>query len=163
MTDQPRIVLLMGPSTYRSAAFSHAADHLGLTVFRGLDLPEELSDYWHVTLPLDFSDPDSAARCLVEFATKHPVHAILSVDDGATLIAARASAALGLPHNDPESALAARDKYVMRHALAAGGVPVPVFSHYRLDAQPGEISRATRFPVVVKSTRLNGSRGVMRV
>ena len=117
MTDRPRIVLLMGPSTYRSAAFMQATERLDLQVIRGLDLPDELSDYWQVTLPLDFSDPDRAARQLVVFAAEQPVDAILSVDDSATLIAAKASAALGLPHNDPASALAARDKYTMREAL----------------------------------------------
>jgi biotin carboxylase len=163
MTDRPRIVLLMGPSTYRSAAFMHAAERLDLDVVRGLDLPDELSEYWHVTLPLDFSDPDRAALQLVEFAAQQPVHAILSVDDSATLIAAKASSTLGLPHNEPASALAARDKYAMRAALRAGGVPVPEFAAYRLDVDPSDVVRNTTFPAVVKPTRLNGSRGVIRV
>ena len=163
LADNLAIVLLMGPSTYRSAAFLHAADRLGLRVIRGLDLPDELSSYWHVTLPLDFSDPDAAARTLIAHAAEHPVRAILSVDDSATLIAARASAALGLPHNDPESALAARDKLVMRRALDSSGVPVPSFSPYRLDANPHEIAANVTYPAVVKPARLNGSRGVIRV
>lgn len=163
MDERPRVVLLMGPSTYRSAAFHSAAERLELDVVRGLDLPDELADYWQVTLSLDFSKPDEAVDHLVAFARENPVRAILSVDDSATLVAASASARLALPHNDPDSALAARDKYVMRRAFAAGGVPVPEFAVYPLDAAAEEIARRTTYPAVVKPTRLNGSRGVIRV
>jgi biotin carboxylase len=153
----------MGPSTYRSAAFTSAAERLGLNVIRGLDLPDQLSDYWQVNLPLDFSHPDEAAARLVEFAREEPVRAILSIDDSATLVAAKASGALGLPHNDPDSALAARDKFVMRRALAAGGVPVPAFRSYPVGSDARDIARDVTYPAVVKPTRLNGSRGVIRV
>ena len=129
---------------------------------RGLDLPEHLSDYWHVTLPLDFANPDAAASSLVSYAAENAVHAILSVDDSATLLAAKASSLLGLPHNDPDSALAARDKFVMRNALAAGGAPVPEYRVYSLDSDATEIAKSWTYPCVVKPTRLNGSRGVVR-
>ena len=162
MSERPRIVLLMGPSTYRLAAFVRAAERLELEVVRGLDLPEHLSDYWHVSLPLDFANPDVAAASLVSYAGEHPVRAILSVDDSATMLAARASSMLGLPHNDPDSALAARDKFVMRNALAAGGAPVPEYRVYSLDVDPTEIAKSWLYPCVVKPTRLNGSRGVVR-
>jgi biotin carboxylase len=163
MSDRPRVVLLMGPSTYRSAAFTSAAERLELDVIRGLDLPDELSDYWQVTLPLDFAKPDESAAHLIAFAREQPVDAILSVDDSATLVAAKASATLGLPHNDPDSSLAARDKYVMRCALAFAGVPVPEFHVYPLGVDPTVVAASTVYPAVVKPTRLNGSRGVIRV
>jgi biotin carboxylase len=162
MTEQPRIVLLMGPSTYRSAAFLAAAERLGLAVIRGLDLPNQLADYWQVRLPLDFSRPDEAAARLAAYASENEIRAILSVDDSATLIAAKANARLGLPHNDPRSALAARDKLAMRQALADGGVPVPAFRPYPVGSDPEIVARETMYPCVVKPTRLNGSRGVIR-
>jgi biotin carboxylase len=163
MPEQPRIVLLMGPSTYRSTAFMSAAERLQLEVVRGIDLPEQLSDYWQVELPLDFTRPDEAAAALADYAASHPVRAILSVDDSATLVAAKGSALLGLPHNDSDSALAARDKAVMRRAMAAGGVPVPAFHVFRLDIDPDRVASAIDYPSVLKPTRLNGSRGVIRV
>lgn len=162
MTFRPRIVLLMGPSTYRSAAFLQAAERLELDVIRGLDLPDSLSDYWQVTLPLDFSRPDESAARLADFVATHPVGAILSVDDSATLVAARAAELAGLPHNDPVSALAARDKWVMRHAMAAHGVPVPSFRIFEVGADATEAAATVEFPCVIKPTRLNGSRGVIR-
>ena len=156
-----RVVLLMSPATYRAGAFLGAAKRLGLEVVRGIDLPEPLAEYWDVPLGLDFTRPEAAAGQLVA-ALEGPVDAVLSVDDGATLVAALASAALGLPHNDPASALAARDKFVMREALAAGGVPVPAYRRYPLTADPREIATEVEFPCVVKPLRLSGSRGVIR-
>jgi biotin carboxylase len=161
-TSRPRIVLLMGPATYRSHAFQAAADRLGLDVVRGLDLPDALQGYWQVRLPLDFAAPDDAAATLAAFAREHDVRAILSVDDSATLIAAKANALLDLPHNDPDSALAARDKFVMRTAMQAGGVPVPAYRACAIDADPLEAIAGVGFPCVIKPARLNGSRGVIR-
>jgi len=158
----PRVVLLMSPATYRAGAFLGAAERLGLEVVQGIDLPESLTEYWHVPLGLDFTRPELAAADLVAYAREHPVAAILSVDDSATLVAAQASAALGLPHNDPGAALAARDKLVMRERLAAAGVPVPPFRPYPATADPAAIAATVAYPCVVKPLRLSGSRGVIR-
>ena len=86
----------------------------------------------------------------------------VALDDSATLLAARAAAALSLPHNDPHAALAARDKWVMREALRRGGVPVPDYRRYPLATDPATVAGEVPFPVVVKPTRLSGSRGVIR-
>ncbi len=118
--ERKRILLLMSPATYRAGAFLSAAQRLQLEVVVGIDLPETLAEYWHVPLGVDFADIEASVRTIVEFAQQHPLHAILSVDDGATELAARASAALGLAHNSPEAAEAARDKLLMRTLMSAG-------------------------------------------
>jgi len=158
----PRIVLLMSPATYRAGAFLAAAARLNLDVVRGIDLPEHLAAYWDVQLGLDFTRPEAAAAKLVAYAADHPIDAILALDDSATLVAAIASQALSLPRNDPHSALAARDKFVMRERLASAGVPVPTYRRYRLTSDPHQIAAETTFPCVVKPLRLSGSRGVIR-
>src|SRR5258706_12083535 len=109
-----RLLLLVTPTTYRAEAFCDAAARLGVEVIRGLDLPPALAETWGVPLALDFSDPDAAMRAIVAYAQDHPLDSVIAVDDGATLVAARAGAALGLPHNPPEAAEAARDKGIMR-------------------------------------------------
>lgn len=162
LSARPRVILLMGPSTYRSAAFMAAAERLGLEVVRGLDLPPHLQDYWQVDLPLDFADPEAAAARLAAYVAEQPTQAILAVDDSATLVAAGASALAGLPHNDPASALAARDKAVMRRAMAAAGIAIPEFRTFPLSIDPQNVADEFAYPVVVKPTRLNGSRGVIR-
>jgi biotin carboxylase len=161
---RPRVVLLAGPATYRADAFLTAARGLDLDVVQALDLPQPLQESLCVTAPLvlDYASEVTAVARLAAFAATRPVDAMLALDDSATLLAARAAAALGLPHNDPHAALAARDKWVMREALRRGGVPVPDFRRYPLAADPATVAGEIPFPVVVKPTRLSGSRGVIR-
>src|SRR5215469_15446330 len=160
--EQQRVLLLMSPSTYRAGAFLSAARDLNLEVVVGIDLPETLSDYWHVPLGLDFLDQESSVRTIVEYTRQHPIAAIISVDDSASEIAARASAALGLAHNSPQATEAARDKLLMRRLMAEGGAPCPVFRPFLLSDDPAWIATQVTYPCVVKPLRLSGSRGVMR-
>ncbi len=164
---QPSVVTVMSPATYRGGAFSEAAKSIGVDLVRAIDLPDALSERRQVDLALDFADPDAAVERIVAFARSReagtsPVTAILAVDDRGALIAARASVMLGLAHNDPDSALAARDKFVMRERLAAGGVPVPTYQRFPANIDPATIAGNIAFPCVVKPLLLSGSRGVIR-
>jgi len=160
--EKKRVLLLMSPATYRAGAFLSAARSLNLEVVVGIDLPETLSEYWHVPLGLDFADPEASVRTIVEFAREHPIHAIISVDDSATELAARAGTALGLAHNSPQAAEAARDKLLMRALMSAGGAPCPIFRPFSLSDNPDLIATLVSYPCVVKPLRLSGSRGVIR-
>src|SRR6266699_4651707 len=160
--EQQRVLLLMSPATYRVGAFLSAARNLNLEVVVGIDLPEKLSEYWHVSLGLDFLDPEASVRTIVEYARQHPIAAIISVDDSASEIAARASGALGLAHNSPRAAEAARDKLLMRRLMTAGGAPCPVFRPFLLSDDPAWVAAQVTYPCVVKPLRFSGSRGVIR-
>src|SRR5437764_12682262 len=102
--EKKRVILLMSPATYRAGAFLGAAKRLNLEVVVGIDLPETLSEYWHVPLGVDFTVPQASVLTIVEYAREQPITAILAVDDGATELAALASAASALTHNSPRSA-----------------------------------------------------------
>ncbi len=160
--QRKRVLLLMAPATYRAGAFLGAAEAADVSVIQGVDQPPELAQRWNVPLALDFSDPEASSQAIVAFAQRSPVDAILSVDDSGSLVAALASAALGLPHNSPTAALAARDKGVMREALAAGGVACPVFRRFNVYDDAAWVASQVGYPCVVKPLRLNGSRGVIR-
>lgn len=160
--ERKRILLLMSPATYRAGAFLKAARQLNLEVVVGIDLPETLADYWHVPLGVDFANIETSVRTIVEFAQQHPIHAILSVDDSACELAAHASASLGLAHNSPQAAEAARDKWLMRRLMSAGGAPCPVFRPFLLSDDPEDIATQVTYPCVLKPLRLSGSRGVIR-
>jgi biotin carboxylase len=160
--EQKRVLLLMSPATYRAGAFLSAARNLNLEVVVGIDLPESLSEYWHVPLGLDFANPDASVNTIVEFHRKHPIQAIISVDDSATELAARAGIAIGLAHNSPQAAEAARDKLLMRTLMSAGGGPCPIFRPFLLHNDPAIIASQVSYPCVVKPLRLSGSRGVIR-
>src|SRR5437588_9000123 len=108
-----RLLLLMSPATYRAGAFLKAARHLNLEVVVGVDLPETLADYWHVPLGVDFADIPTSVQTIIEYAQLQHIDAVLSVDDSACELAAHASLALGLSHNSPHAAEAARDKLLM--------------------------------------------------
>jgi biotin carboxylase len=157
-----RLLLLVTPSSYRANAFSSAAASLGVEVVRGVDMPEPLAALYKVPLALDFGDPEGSSAKIAAFATHTPVSAILAVDDSGTLLASHANQRLGLPHNDPAAALAARNKYVMRTMLQAGGVPVPDFIRVSGETDPVTIAHTIEYPVVVKPLLLSGSRGVIR-
>lgn len=160
--EKKRIILLMSPASYRGGAFLSAAKRLHLEVVVGIDLPETLAEYWHVPLGVDFADPQASVQTIVEYAKEHPITAILSVDDGASELAALASAALGLAHNSPRAAEAARDKLLMRTLMSKGGAPCPVFRSFPLGDDPTQVAEQVTYPCVVKPLRLSGSRGVIR-
>jgi formate-dependent phosphoribosylglycinamide formyltransferase (GAR transformylase) len=162
MTSMKRLLLLTTSNSYRSRAFITVAGELGVEIVRGVNIPKPLAELYGIRLALDFSQPDEAVAEIVEAAQDEPFDAILAVDDTGTLLAARASAALGLPHNEPRAAEAARNKYRMRQLLSAGGIPCPWFRCFSGDEELATIAATLPYPVVVKPLLLSGSRGVIR-
>jgi formate-dependent phosphoribosylglycinamide formyltransferase (GAR transformylase) len=158
-----RLLLLMTTHTYRANAFLEAARCLRLPVVVGSERPQALSSVNPAGyLTLDFLAPEAATRTIVEFHQQYPIAAVVAADDDGVVLAASASAALGLSHNPIESVMAARNKYRMRQILAAAGVPGPRFWHFRLDHDPTEMARHVDYPCVLKPLSLSASRGVIR-
>lgn len=166
MLKPRRVLLLLTPRTYRARAFIEAADKLEIEVVKAIDMHRQLADYWNYRLGLDYSNPAEAVRNIVEFAAEFPLGAIVAVDDSGSHIAALASQALGLPHNSPEAAEAARDKHRMRQLLAAGNVQAPRSALYYFDNSNNDnipaIAAEAPYPCVLKPLNLSGSRGVIR-
>ena len=163
-TTQPpkRALLLIHAHTYRAQPFLQAAQRAGIQAVMGVDMDKALADYWDYPLGLDFNDLDAATGAIVAYAQERPLDAIIAVDDKGSLLAAQASQALGLAHNAPAAALAARDKFTMRTALAQAGVLCPNFQRFTTDQDRFAIARQVEYPCVVKPLTLNGSRGVIR-
>lgn len=162
------VVMVMSPASYRVGAFANAARRIGMSLIRAVDAPEGVSNHANCDVLLDFTDCDGSVERIVEFVRDREresagVASVLAIDDRGALIAARANAALGIPHNDPDSVLAARDKFVMRERLAEGGVRVPEYRRVPATVDPATISRDLDYPCVVKPLLLSGSRGVIRV
>jgi len=157
-----RVLLLTTPNTYRAQAFLAAAERMGVEVIIATDMQAELAESWGQQLGLEFQRIEQAVAAIVAFAAEQPLSAIIAVDDSGSLLAARASAALGLPHNAPDAAESARDKYLMRTLLARAGVPSPPFRLCSTGDNPHALAERVEYPCVVKPLRLNGSRGVIR-
>jgi biotin carboxylase len=158
-----RLLLLMTTTTYRAHAFLEAAKRLGVPVTVGSERPQALASAnlaGHLTL--DFEAPEKASRTIIEFAKAHSIGGVVAADDDGVILAAMASAALGLPHNPSEAVAAARDKYRMRQILAGVGIRSPRFWRFPIDNDPAEMARRVDYPCVIKPLSLSASRGVIR-
>jgi biotin carboxylase len=149
--------------TYRARAFLAAAEGMGIDLVAGSEIEQSLSaanPAGHLTL--DFSQPESAADKIQEFARRHPLDAIIPADDDGVVIAAMASHLLGLRHNPVSAVREARDKFRMRIRLAEAGVPGPEFRKVFLDANAEAAALSAPYPCVLKPMTLSASRGVIR-
>jgi biotin carboxylase len=121
-----RVLLLMPSNTYHAADFIAAAGRLGIEVSVGTDRSQAFQDRQPAaTLTLDFTDVESATAAIGSFAGRYPLQGVVGADDEATVLAASAAAALGLPHNPPAAVAATRDKPALRRALHDAGLPSP--------------------------------------
>ncbi len=152
----------MPTTTYRADSFLDAARRMNLEVVVGSDFCHVLADEWGVPLSLRFRYVSQAVEDIVAYARDHTLNAIVPVDDHTTEIAARACEVLDLPHNTPEAAIAARNKYLMREMLSGSGEWCPYFARYEVTDQPEQIAAKQPYPCVLKPVLLSGSRGVIR-
>jgi biotin carboxylase len=157
------IMLLCRTTSYRLDDFRAAAARRGVGLLVGTDRCSELAAVWPEeafgSVALDFRDPDAAVDAIVARAPS----AIIPTDELTAVLAARASATLGLRGNPPASAQIARDKSRLRAALATAGVacpgPVQVLP---IDGDAASFSARVAYPCVLKPLSLSGSRGVIR-
>jgi biotin carboxylase len=160
--ERARVLLLTTPSSYRLPAFLEAAGRLGVEPLVAEDTPAALAGRAGSHLGLDFAEEARALEAVRELHAEGAFGAVIAVDDSGSLLAARASLDLGLPHNSVESAEAARDKHLMRRLFAAAGVPSPAFRLCSTGDDLAALAAEIPYPCVVKPLRLNGSRGVIR-
>ena len=163
----PRVMLLIPSASYRAPDFMEAAARLGIEVVVGTDRRSPLEGAAHGGLAtFDFDDPEHGADEIEAYATLYPVDTIVAVDDGGTLLAARASRRLELPHNPVSAVEATRDKSLLRARLQAAGLPSPAWHVAHVTEPPEAVAATVRervgYPVVVKPLALSASRGVIR-
>ncbi len=158
-----RVLLLMPTTTYKAADFMEAADRLGVEVVVGTDRRQALETVTpgH-TLTLDLPRPDRSLPRIVDLHARRPLDAVVGVDDETVILAARAAAALGLPHNSEESAVKSRDKYESRRCFQAAGLHGPGFRVFSVEAGSGASAGQVRYPCVLKPLFLSAGRGVIR-
>jgi len=156
------MILLASAQSYRGSAFQAAAKKLGIEIVLGEDIPVPMQQKSRAALALDYRDIPRSTKTIETYAKDHPIQAILGLDDSGTLLAASASATLGLSHNDPAAARATRDKFIMRQCFAEHQVPSPHFALYSFSQDILKLAESISYPCVVKPTSLSGSRGVIR-
>lgn len=140
-----------------------AARRAGVELTVASELPSTLeTPNPDALVTLDFSNVDRAVRQARAFSQDHPITAALGVDDDTVVLATAINTALGAAANPLSAAIAARDKWMQRQALARAGVPVPPCTLHRMDEPVEDLARTTRYPCIVKPLRLSASRGVIR-
>lgn len=158
-----RVLLVMGTRSYKAQAFLDAATRLGFIAVVGSD---QVS--WVAVanpqgmLALDFVDADATVLAARDFHQRYPLTAVLACDDDGLRAAAAIGEALGLAGSPLRAVELARDKRLMRAALAAAGVPSPWFEIWPAAADPRTIAPRLRYPCVLKPPTLSASRGVLR-
>jgi biotin carboxylase len=158
-----RLLLLIPTTTYRTEDFVAAATKLDVELVVASERPSVLE----AALPdnlltLDLADPEKAARTVAEFARRHPVDAVVPVDDRTTVAGAAIAERLGLRSSPLAAVAAARNKHRMREAFARAGVRSPRFTLLHLSDDPEAAAARAAYPAVLKPTILAGSRGVIR-
>jgi len=158
-----RILLLVPTTSYRIGDFLAAAERLGVHVAVGSDQRQVLEQNSEGrTVTLDFKDVDRGVAQIKTYSVDYPVTAIVGVDDETTVIAAKASQALGLPYNAPESVEATGNKHRFRTRLANSGLLAPRFTLLPVGGDPARAARDSFYPAVLKPLALSASRGVIR-
>jgi len=164
--DSSATVLLLIPShSYRTSDFMRAASDLDINVIVGIDTEFIVKTDQESVIALDFSDPDKAAEAISQFRPEIDIDAILAVDDAGTLIAAKASQILELPHNSVSSVELTRDKYALRTALSVSRLPSPGYKLFDIAQSEDDlrvIGDSMKYPVVLKPRGLSGSQGIIR-
>jgi biotin carboxylase len=163
----PRVLLLASTTSYRTDDFAAAARRLDVEPVLGTDRCHVLAEIWDReafggSLQVELRDVIDAAKTVVAEARERPIAAIVPTDDATAEVAALAARELGLPGNSPEAARTARNKRLMREALAREGVPCPPHQVFGEDEDPAEVARRVSYPCVLKPLLCSASRGVIR-
>ena len=158
-----RLLLILPTSSYSTAAFMEAAGRLDVDVTVASDRRQALADVAPGgTVVVDINEPTRGVQQIVAAAADEPFAAIVGTDDATAVLAALASAALGLRHNPVPAVTAAGNKYLMRSMLSRNGVPSPDFLLASIDEYPQQLALDVAYPCVIKPTFLAASRGVAR-
>ena len=160
---QPRLLLLVPTTTYRTEDFVEAARRLDVDLVVAAERPNTLAAALpdHL-LTLPFADPAAAAALMRDYARTRPVAAVVPVDDATTVVGAAIGQALGLRANALAAVSATRDKQAMREALGRSGVCQPGFAVFSITDDPAAVAARARYPCVLKPLVLSASRGIIR-
>ena len=160
----PSLLLLIPTTSYRTADFIAAAKLLDVDVVVGSDKKQVLEEHaGGATFVVDFNRVNRGVEQVLAYAESQPLEAVLSVDDGASAVAAEAARRLGLKHNPPQAVETARNKYRFRKALSEAGLPTPDFRLLSVTDGPAQVASEMTYPCVLKPLTLAMSRGVIRV
>jgi biotin carboxylase len=127
--------------------------------------PEWEADYVDRVVVADTSSIEETLAAVKALAAEEsePFSAVVTFAEAPVPSAARVAAEFGLVSVSEDTARLARDKWAMREAFAAGGVPQPRHGIAHSLEEAREIARHTGFPLVMKPVLGTGSMFVRSV
>ncbi len=140
----------------------HADACVVITTTVGADGKHLLDAFRHVEQVPDY-DHVRVSHQIVELAWRFGVERIASLNEVDVLRAAAARQLLGIAGQDLPSAVAFRDKYVMKSLVGAQGIPVARMRRFRSKSQGRSAAAELSYPVVVKPVDGGASVGVRRL
>lgn len=157
----PRAVVILPSTTYRAGDFIEAAESLGVDLVVASEHPPPL-DMGDRYLQIDCSNAQRAASEIARLGDDIPLDAVVAADDAGVVIAAIVGTELGLAANEPDAALATRDKAEMRRRFDSAEVPQPGYALLETDDDSQSLAEKVGFPLVVKPVNRSASQGVLR-
>ncbi len=125
-----------------------------------IDAEADLRCYVEVVVMDDFAESPLVERRVIELHQRHRFDRIVALAERDVLRAARLRQKLGVAGQTVHSAIAYRDKLVMKQTLAAVGMTLAAFAAVDSAASLFDFAERIGFPVVVKPRTEAGSVGV---
>ena len=120
------------------------------------DVGERTADFFH---PISIVEIDQIFKVCQDL----DVDAVASIgSDLAVLTVNSIARRLGLPCNDEETDLVSTNKYMMRNAFDAAGLPTPRFTRIKGGESVSDLDGFV-YPLIVKPTDRSGSRGIFKI
>jgi hypothetical protein len=133
-----------------------------LLAVASVQLPQQ--DRYRIVKRVDDLDADGVVELTaIEWAETRPFSRILAHSEYDLLRAARLREHFGLPGQGVESALAYRDKVIMKEYLKRAGIPIAEFRRVLSPIDLFEFVEEHGYPIVVKPVDSSGSHGVLVV
>ena len=155
----PRKIVIIGASELQNPLILKAKE-LGFEThvfaWECGDIGERTADRFY---PISIVEKD---RILAICREIQPVAVASIASDLAAITVNYLANALGLPSNPPETAFIASNKYAMRGAFQAAGIPTPAFAKVGIGDDLSAV-HAMQLPIIVKPTDRSGSRGIYKL
>ncbi len=161
---QRRHVIVLATSEYEDTPWGNwAPEDVELHVLVSDRLAKGYAHLPNVQVFANYREPGCVDLAALEIARRVRPCAVVSRGEVDVLRAARLRELAGVPGQRWESAVAFRDKVVMKRLLAAAGVPVPAFAEVRTPLDLVDFTERHGLPAVVKPVRGSGSLGTVVV
>ena len=157
-----RLLLIAPGNSYRTAAYSGAAQRLGFECVIASVTRYRIPSTGLTGIALESLCVPDAVSVIATQHKRTPFDGVIGTDDASVELAAEVAAHLGLRGNSVDSVRAATRKELSRKILSRSDVSIPSHRLVKLRNQSQNSLDDVAYPCVCKPTRLSASRGVIR-